>query len=33
MTIQVKILGAIVVSGLAAFAMTTSPAQALTAQE
>ena len=33
MTIQLKILGAIVVSGLAAFAMTTSPAQALTAQE
>jgi hypothetical protein len=33
MTIQAKILGAIAVSGLAAFAMTTSPAQALTAQE
>ena len=33
MNIQAKILGAIAVSGLAAFAMTTSPAQALTAQE
>src|SRR6476620_11516126 len=33
MTIQAKILSAIVVSGLAAVAMTTSPAQALTAQE
>ena len=33
MTIQAKILSATVVSGLAAFAMTTSPAQALTAQE
>ena len=33
MTIHAKILGAIAVSGLAAFAMTTSPAQALTAQE
>ena len=33
MTIQAKILGAIALSGLAAFAMTTSPAQALTAQE
>jgi hypothetical protein len=33
MTIQAKILGAIAVSGLAAFAMTTAPAQALTAQE
>jgi hypothetical protein len=33
MTIQAKILGAIAVSGLAALAMTTSPAQALTAQE
>jgi len=33
MTIQAKILSAIVMSGLAAFAMTTSPAQALTAQE
>jgi hypothetical protein len=33
MTIQAKILGACAVSALAAFAMTTSPAQALTAQE
>jgi len=33
MTIQAKILGVFAVSGLAAFAMTTSPAQALTAQE
>jgi hypothetical protein len=33
MTIQAKILSAFAVSGLAAFAMTTSPAQALTAQE
>jgi len=33
MTIQAKILSATVVSGLAAFAMTTSPAQGLSAQE
>ena len=33
MTIQAKLLGAIAVSGLAALAMTTSSAQALTAQE
>lgn len=33
MTIHAKILGAIAVSGLAALAMTASPAQALTAQE
>jgi hypothetical protein len=33
MTIQAKILGACAVSALAVFAMTTSPAQALTAQE
>ena len=33
MTIQAKIIGAMAVSGLAAFAMTASPAQALTAQE
>ena len=33
MTIQAKILGVFAVSGLAAFAMTTSPARALTAQE
>ena len=33
MTIQAKIMSAMAVSGLAAFAMTASPAQALTAQE
>jgi len=33
MTIQAKIIGAIAVSGVAAFAITASPAQALTAQE
>jgi hypothetical protein len=33
MTIQAKILGACAASAFAAFAMTTSPAQALTAQE
>jgi hypothetical protein len=33
MTIQAKIISAIAMSGLAALAMTTSPAQALTAQE